>query len=221
MSQTTAHIVILDDDLEINKMLTNALSLKGYKVTTFSNPQAYKAILDLHADLVLLDVNMAPLDGYQVCKALRKESDIPILFLTARDLEEDQVQGLRIGGDDYITKPFSLEVLYARIFAHLNKHKRLYQDKDVAFDYGRRLLKIHGQAVDLTRTEFDILDLLSTHPQLVFDKEQIYVRLWGNDALGDNAVVAEHIRNLRKKISTFTDKTCIETVWGVGYKWIG
>ena len=166
---------------------------------------------------------MPGLNGYDICKAIRKESEIPILFLTARDLEHDQVKGLLIGADDYITKPFSLEILYARIFAHLSKQKRQIPSVQKGFhmDYGKREFKIDEKMIILTKTEFDILELLSTHPHLVFDKEKIYTNLWGNDAIGDNTVVAEHVRNLRKKVSSYTNEEFIRTVWGVGYKWIG
>lgn len=223
METHNIHILVMDDDLEISKMLQNALTLKNYKTTVINDSKAYPAIFDLKPDLVLLDINMPEMDGYQVCQKIRAVSEVPILFLTARSMEEDQIKGLLMGADDYITKPFSIDILYARIHAHLSKSKRQESIGKSGFriDYARREVYFDEVNIVLTKTEFDILELLSTNPKMVFDKERIYTRLWGFDALGDSAVVAEHVRNLRKKLNKHLPIDKIETVWGVGYKWIG
>ncbi len=223
METHNTHILVMDDDVEISKMLQNALTLKNYKTTVINDPKAYPAIFDLNPDLVLLDINMPEMDGYQVCQKIRAVSEVPILFLTARSMEEDQIKGLLIGADDYITKPFSIEILYARIHAHLSKSKRQEPivKRGFRIDYAHREVYFDEVNIVLTKTEFDILELLSTNPKMVFDKERIYTRLWGFDALGDSAVVAEHVRNLRKKLNKHLPIDKIETVWGVGYKWIG
>ena len=223
METNKKHILVMDDDKEICKMLKNALMLKDYKVSIIDDSRNYKVIYDVNPDLILLDINMPDIDGFQVCQNIREISEIPIIFLTARSLEEDQIKGLLIGGDDYIVKPFSINVLYARIYAQLSKvsRQRKNSNKDFRIDYGHREVYFHDKRIVLTKTEYDIIELLSSNPKVVFDKEKIYTRLWGYNALGDSAVVSEHVRNLRKKINKWTQKDMIETVWGVGYKWIG
>jgi DNA-binding response OmpR family regulator len=218
-----SHIAIMDDDPEITKMIQRFLKLKNFKTSSYHESKEYKTMLDQGPDLILLDINMPNYDGYEICKKIRSQSQIPIIFLTARDQEADHVKGLMIGGDDYITKPFSLEILYARIQVQLNKTRNQTKASSDGFQIhqGKRSFSYKNQEILLTKTEFDILALLSSHKHMVFDKERIYTALWGYDALGDHNVVAEHIRNLRKKTAKVTSQEIIETIWGVGYKWIG
>lgn len=178
-------------------------------------------------DLVLLDINMPELDGLELCRKIRHFVSCPILFLTARDEDADKISGFQAGGDDYIAKPFSLQELGARVEAHLRREMRSQTktsvrfSEDLTIDYSARALYIHDVQIPLAKKEFDIIELLSMHPGMVFDRERIFEKVWGLDGEGDSAVIAEHIRRIRVKLK---EHGCgcdnrIETVWGVGYKW--
>ena len=162
-----------------------------------------------------------------MCQKIRETVRCPIVFLTAKIEEQDRINGLLSGGDDYITKPFSIDELGARVMAHLRREKRGRQEKEedqnqgLAIRYDERSVRYNREEIRLTRTEFDILAFLSMHPRQVFSKEQIYEAVWGLEGNGDNSIVMEHIRRLRGKIAEKTKQDYIETVWGVGYKWIG
>ncbi len=149
-----------------------------------------------------------------------------MLFRSARVAEQDIIKGLSVGGDDYITKPFRIEELLARILAHLrreerkNKSSSLKFDKELIIDYNGRNVFWGEQPLIFSNKEFEIIQLLSQNAGMVFDRETIYERLWGCDSEGDSIVVKEHIRKIRNKLADYTDKNYIETVWGVGYKWI-
>ena len=158
---------------------------------------------------------------------IREHISCPILFLTARVEENDKINGFRVGGDDYILKPFSLEVLGARVEAHLRRENRMKTrtnarfSEEMVIDYGKRRVLVQGREVVFAKKEFDIIELLSMNAGQIFDKERIYESVWGYDSEGDSSVVAEHIRRIRAKLAAVTDKAYIETVWGVGYKWAG
>lgn len=149
----------------------------------------------------------------------------PILFLTARITEQDKVDGLTAGGDDYITKPFSLRELTARIEAHLRREAREHQASEVVAAQGviinrsNRKVFAGGQEIGFSRREFDILDFLMSHPNQVFDRERIYTAVWGIDGQGDAGVIKEHVRKIRQKLSEACCDELIETVWGMGYRW--
>ncbi|MDO5716274.1 MAG: response regulator transcription factor [Tissierellia bacterium] len=212
-------ILIVDDDHDLVAMLSTFLEMKdlcvepAYSVKDL--PDDFEGI-----DLVLLDINMPGDDGFHICQMIRKNYNIPILFLSARGSEKDRIHGLMIGGDDYIVKPFSLEELYARIHTNLYREERL-QEEVIKIDYGKRTLSYQGHEIILTRIEFDIVELLFRHPKQVFDKERIYENIWGYDSDGDALVVAEHIRNIRNKIKEVTNREYIKTIWGIGYSWNG
>ena len=175
--------------------------------------------------MILLDVGLPDMDGLEVCRMLRDHLPCPILFLTARVEEADRLQGFAAGGDDYILKPFSLRELGARVQAHLRRETRSRERSQVRFapglviDYGRRTLLAHGEVLPLPKKEFDIVALLSTHPGQVFDRERIYEAVWGLEGAGDSAVVSEHVRRIRARLSAAGCEGMIETVWGVGYRW--
>ena len=166
------------------------------------------------------------MDGLTVCKRIRDYISCPILFLTARIEDADKVKGFAAGGDDYIVKPFSLVELEARVKAHLRREARHSDSSSVKFaeeltiDYGQHCVFCKGQPLVLAKKEFQIVELLSQNPGQVFDKERIYEKIWGYDSEGNSSVVAEHIRRIRTKLACLTEKTYIETVWGVGYKWV-
>lgn len=214
-------ILIIEDDKEMSIMLKNFLKLKKIKTKTLENGLDIEKHIDDNVSLILLDINMPKVDGFQVCKRIRKSFNMPIIFITAMTSEDDKIKGLMLGGDDYITKPFSLEELYARIYTNLNRSRRIKNKSGLSINYSLREIYYDEEKIFFTKIEFDILELISTNKSKIFEKEEIYTKLWGLDALGDNMVVSEHIRKIRNKLSKVTDKNYIETVWGVGYKWNG
>ena len=218
-------ILIADDEKDILEMLGDYFFYNGYQVLLASGGEEAVKKAAQNPDLILLDINMPDKDGLSVCAQIRRFVSCPILFLTARVEDSDKIKGFGIGGDDYIVKPFSLEELGARVAAHLRREERTRDShrvsfqKELSIDYLERCVYFKGEPISLAKKEFDILELLSQHPGQVFDKERIYERIWGYESEGDSAVVAEHIRRLRQKLSAVGAAPCIETVWGVGYKW--
>lgn len=219
-------ILIVDDDAELVKMLKSYLELKGYTVLTAGDGTEGLRRAEQEPDLILLDVNMPRMDGMEFCRRIRDQVACPILFLTARVEEQDRVNGLLSGGDDYILKPFSLKELEARIAAHLKreerhktKTKRRFQG-ELFIDYGAKIVTVGESILELTKLEYGIIEFLSLNPGLVFEKERIYERVCGYDGEGDSRVITELIRRIRKKIAMFTETEYIETVWGMGYRWI-
>lgn len=224
-------ILIVDDERAIASMLADYFSMEGYRTVTATSGEEALDRASGEIDVVLLDVNMPGMDGFEVCRRLREHMACPIIFLTARIEDVDQIDGFAAGADDYVLKPFSLEVLGRRVAAHLareGRHREREQSvrffRGVTVDYGERLVVVGSgpdeRRVDLTRTEFDIVALLSKSPGRVFDRDLIYERVWGWDAVGDPSIVREHVRRVRKKLAAAgASQGCIETVWGVGYRW--
>lgn len=219
-------ILIADDERDIVSMLSSFFQSKGFYVLPASNGTEALKQVEKQPDIILLDINMPGTDGLEVCQRIRNHISCPILFLTARIEDTDKVKGFAVGGDDYIVKPFSLVELEARVRAHLRREARHNFEAQIKFtgdltiDYLERCLYFDNKRVGLAKKEFDIVELLSQNPGQVFDKERIYERIWGYDSEGDSSVVAEHIRRIRSKIASYTDRVCIETVWGCGYKWV-
>lgn len=218
-------ILIADDEADIVSMLKSFFESKGYCVLTATNGTDTLKQAERQPDIILLDINMPEPDGLEICKRIRKHISCPILFLTARIEDTDKVIGFAAGGDDYIVKPFSLMELEARVCAHLRREARRGFEAQIKFsdeltiDYSQRCLFFADKQLILAKKEFDIVELLSQNPGQVFDKERIYERVWDYGSEGESSVVAEHIRRIRTKIASYTDKTYIETVWGCGYKW--
>ncbi len=220
-------ILVIDDEIDICNMLKEYLQMEDYLVYTAADAnEALKQVCN-QPDLILLDINMPKMDGYELCERIRDELTCPILFLSARTEEKDRVNGFKVGGDDYIVKPFSMDELLARIAAHLrredrrNNRNKVYMDETITVDFDAGKVISNGEDLCLTKTEFAILELLLTHAGQVFDKENIYESVRGFDGEADASIVMEHIRRIRKKLQTATEKNYIETVWGVGYRWIG
>ncbi len=169
---------------------------------------------------------MPQIDGIEVCRRIRDKVSCPVLFLTARVEEQDVVNGLSSGGDDYILKPFSLKELDARITAHLKREVRRKSRAECRFqgelsvDYKTKTVQIHADYLELTGLEYRIIEFLTMNPGMVFDKERIYENVCGYDAEGDSRVITELIRRIRKKFRQYTETEYIETVWGMGYRWI-
>lgn len=219
-------ILMIDDDRELLKMLRTYFEMKNYEVMTAPDGAEALKKAAQNPDIILLDVNMPYLDGLEVCRLIRDKVSCPILFLTARVEEEDRVNGLLSGGDDYILKPFSLKELEARITAHLKREERSRGKSDFCFqgellvDYGRKQVQIGEKRLELTKLEYSIIEFLSMNSGQVFDKERIYERVCGYEGEGDSRVITELIRRIRKKLKEYTDTEYIETVWGLGYRWI-
>lgn len=219
-------ILLVDDDVELLKMLTSFFELKGYAVITAENGNIALKKIGQNPDIILLDVNMPQLDGIELCRRIRDKISCPILFLTAKTEEQDRVNGLLSGGDDYILKPFSLKELEARIIAHLKREERQSTRTELCFhgelfvNYSAKTVQIGKVTLDLTKMEYDIIEFLSEHAGQIFDKERIYERVCGYDAEGDSRVVTELVRRIRNKIAEQTKTEYIETVWGMGYRWV-
>ena len=221
----TYRLLIADDDEELVKMLKSYLEIKGFEILTAGDGLEVLEKLSKNPDLILLDINLPRMDGIEVCRKIRNETACPILFLTARVEEQDRVNGLLSGGDDYITKPFSLKELEARITAHLKREERQKfrtssrYENGLWIDYAGKEVRFEGKEIPLTRLEYEIVEFLSAHPGQVFDRERIYERVCGYDAEGDSRVVTELVRRIRKKFSVCLKEEVIETVWGSGYRW--
>lgn len=218
-------ILIVDDEAMLTELLSNHLQDCGYVAYTAQNSDEAISKLGVHPDLILLDINMPGTDGLKLCKIIRNHVACPILFLTARITEQDKVNGLQAGGDDYITKPFSLQELTARVAAHLRRDERSKNTPDVMGCQGLivnlsdRKVFWNDQEIALSKREFDIIEFLMANPNQVFDKERIYEAVWGCDADGNSNVIKEHVRKIRAKLQETTGMEYIETVWGTGYRW--
>ncbi|GCE47278.1 DNA-binding response OmpR family regulator [Thermosporothrix hazakensis] len=223
-------ILLVDDDDEITQFVQDALEDEGFTVLiAHDGARAIELARVEIIDLVLLDIMLPHLDGFSVCQVLRDELDIPILFVSARQGESDRIQGLSVGGDDYIMKPFSIRELVARVRAHLRRENRLRKQKRQMVRLVCGALSIHldtyevryrEQLLALSRKEFEIVRLLALHPRQVFSRETIYERVWGDDANSYSETVTEHIKRVRRKLALADPHTeYIKTVWGVGYKW--
>ena len=217
-----AHILVVDDDADLRQLLLTALERDGHQVTALDRGSAVTEAHCRWAHCILLDVMMPGEDGFATCQRVRALADCPILFLTAKTEEADVIQGLGLGGDDYLTKPFRLGELRARVAAHLRRQHRTPQHRfrrgGLDFDLGEKAVYWGEQPVKLTRGEYAISEYLALHSGQTFSKEQIYEAVFGFDAPGDQAAVTEHIKNIRAKLRAL-DCHPIDTVWGVGYRW--
>ena len=220
-------IMLVDDEKGIVAMMKNYFELSGYQViTAYSGQEALKKMSCL-PDIILLDINMPDMDGLSVCQHIREHITCPILFLTARIETTDKIKGFSVGADDYIVKPFDLDELGARVAAHLRRENRKQEQSalrffdDMVIDYAKREIKINGADVTLSKKEFEIVELLSNNAGQVFDRERIYDTVWGLEGDGNSDTIMEHIRKIRAKFSALSLHSYIETVWGVGYKWVG
>jgi DNA-binding response OmpR family regulator len=219
-------LLIIDDERSICNLIKLHFETEGYIVYAASNAQEGKKLLASKPDLILLDINMPDVNGIDFCRGIRKYIDCPILFLTSRVTEQDKILGLQAGGDDYITKPFSIAELSARVEAHLRRekrgnHKNVKMYGNLVIDYNGRSVYFLDDLIPFSKKEFDVIELLSLNEGQVFTKEILYERIWGYLAEGNSEVIKEHIRKIRGKFQEVTGCKYIETVWGVGYKWIG
>ena len=217
-----AHILAVDDDADLRALLKTALERDGHQVTALPGGAAVTAEHCRWADCILLDVMMPGENGFATCRRVRDLADCPILFLTAKNEEADVLTGLGLGGDDYLTKPFRVAELRARVAAHLRREGRTPRTRlrrgGLDFDLGERAVYAGETPVRLTRGEYAICAHLATHPGQTFTKEQLYEAVFGFDGTGEDSAVTEHIKNIRAKLRAVGESP-IETVWGVGYKW--
>ncbi len=219
-------ILVADDERDVVSLLKDYFEMNDYAViTAYSGKEAMEKA-PLNPDIILLDVNMPDVDGLSVCKKIRDHVSCPILFLTARIEDSDKINGFAAGGDDYIIKPFSIEELGARVAAHIRRDHRANQLSNVRFfgglaiDYTAKTVLSESGWIKLAPKEYQIIELLSLNCGQIFDKERIYEKIWGYDAKGDSAVIAEHIRRIRTKLARHGEQHHLETVWGMGYKWV-
>ena len=224
-------ILIVDDETDLVSLLEKHLNKKGHEVFTAYDGQRGIELARENPDLIILDIMMPKIDGFEVCRAIRNSVSCPILFLSARQSEIDKIKGFSLGGDDYITKPFGIRELMARIEANLRREERTQfinaENKRTKFHFGELVLDILGKNVNirnmkipLTKTEYEIIEFLALHAGQVFTKEQVYEQVWGYDGTGDNTTVVERIKRIRSKIAEVDpDTQYISTVWGIGYKW--
>ena len=220
-------LLIADDEPDILSMLVEYFSTAGYRVLAARDGEEAVRMAEEGPDLVLLDVAMPKMDGFGVCRRLRAHLSCPILFLTARIEDADELEGFEAGADDYVLKPFSLPVRAARVSAHLTREGRQSTSAHVRFagnitvDFDRCAVLVSGRDARLTAKEFEILSLLAKRPGRVFDRDFIHRSTGGWDAGSDPRGVTELIRRIRQKLSAAgADCDPIETVWGMGYRWL-
>ena len=218
-------IFIVDDEKNIARFLQLALEKEGFRTATESNGRrAYEKIVQESYDVVLLDVMLPEMDGMEVCKSVREISDVPIIMLTARDEVKDQVSGLNIGANDYVTKPFSSEVLIAKIRGILSRRENAPREEEKRMITGSVMLyperyevTVKGELIELTHREYELLQFLVENKNRVLNRDQILQRVWGYDYTGDTNVVDVYISYLRTKIDYKYNERHIHTIRGVGY----
>jgi DNA-binding response OmpR family regulator len=220
-------VLIVEDDPNIRELLQMYLEKDGYAVTLAADGgQGLEKFRAIQPDLVLLDVMMPVMDGWAVCKAIRQESSTPVIMLTAKGETDDKVTGLKAGADDYVTKPFEMKELLARIEAVLRrsdrgteetKTRRLTFDK-LTIDMDAFELTVDGKKVDTPPKEMELLFYLASSPNRVYTRNQLLDEVWGFDYFGDSRTVDVHVKRLREKLEGVSEKWNLKTVWGVGYK---
>ncbi len=222
-------ILIIEDERSIAELERDYLEIEGFEVKLKCDGNSgLEAIEEEEFQLILLDLMLPEMSGFDLCKTIRKKTDIPILMVTAKNEDIDKVRGLGLGADDYIVKPFSPSELVARVKAHLARYDRLIRKdnpedevhiRELTINRSSRQVFIQGKEVQLRAREFDLLTFLAIHPNQVFSKEHLFERIWGIDAMGNTSTVTVHVRKIREKIeSDPADPAFIETVWGAGYR---
>ena len=221
-------ILIVEDEEEIAMLEQDYLEINGFQTRIESDgEQAVELALTGEFDLILLDLMLPGIDGYQVCREIRKKSNVPIIMITAKGETFDKVLGLELGADDYVVKPFDTKEIVARIKAVLRRSTPAGagegEVKEVSYDkltvnMTRYELKVDGKVVDAPPKELELLFHLASHPNRVFTRDQLLDEVWGFEYYGDSRTVDVHIKRLREKLEGVSDKWCLKTVWGVGYK---
>lgn len=223
-------VVVVDDERPLVALLTRYLEREGYRVhAAYDGPEAIAVIDRVDPDVVILDLMLPGIDGLEVARRIRQHADPYIIMLTARTDEVDRIVGLRVGADDYVTKPYSPNELIARVQAMLRRPRQtstrlatgLRTFGDLIIDPAGRDVTIAGKPIDLTKLEFDLLDTFSAEPRVVFSKHQLLERIWGSVDYRDDHVVAVHVANLRRKLGdTAEQPRYLRTIRGVGYRMV-
>lgn len=223
-------ILIIEDEQSIAELERDYFEVSGFLVDIEgSGDRGLIRAVNEDYDLIVLDLMLPKVDGFEICRHIRETKDIPILMVSARKEDIDKIRGLGLGADDYITKPFSPGELVARVKAHLSRYERLVGNKEqkkdeikirgIIIDKNSRRVFVNDKEIILTTKEFDLLALLASNPNKVFTKEEIFDRIWGMESIGDITTVTVHIRKIREKIEAEpSNPKYIETIWGVGYR---
>ncbi|WP_430884643.1 response regulator transcription factor [Fusibacter sp. JL216-2] len=222
-------ILVIEDDKDIAELEKDYLNLNGFEVDLETSGQMglEKALSGLY-DLVIVDLMLPGMSGYDIVKTVREKMEIPLLIVSAKSEDIDKIRGLGSGADDYMTKPFSPAELVARVNTHISRYERLagrpkrddvIHLKSLEIHQGSRRVSVSGKEVTLTAKEFDLLLFMAQNPNIVFSKEKLYDRIWGEEDIGETATVAVHIQKIRKKIEKNpSEPIYIETIWGAGYR---
>ena len=223
-------ILIVEDEEAIADLEKDYLELSGFEVEIASDgTSGLKKALEEEFHLVILDLMLPGVDGFEICRQIREMKNIPIIMVSAKKDDIDKIRGLGLGADDYMTKPFSPSELVARVKAHLNRYERLVSSnvkensiieiRGIKIDKTARRVWVNGEEKNFTSREFDLLAFLAENPNHVFTKEELFRRIWDMDSVGDIATVTVHIKKIREKIEVNSAKPqYIETIWGVGYR---
>ncbi|MBQ6698761.1 MAG: response regulator transcription factor [Oscillospiraceae bacterium] len=221
-------VLIIEDDPNIAELISLYLEKDGFDVTLASDGKAgVDTFFSIHPDIVLLDIMLPEMDGWEVCREIRKSDKTPIIMLTAKDETADKVTGLELGADDYISKPFDMKEVIARIHAVLRRYtpgNEAAENADIkSFDnlsinMSAYEVLIKGKKVDMPPKELELLNYLASHPNRVFTRNQLLDDVWGFEYFGDSRTVDVHVKRLREKIDGASEKWSLKTVWGVGYK---
>ena len=226
-------VLIVEDEDAIAEIERDYLELSGFDVTLASDgKEGLDIALKEDFDIIILDIMLPGMDGFDICKEIRKEKDIPIIMVSAKKEDIDKIRGLGLGADDYMTKPFSPSELVARVKAHLARYERLLTNnkpeneiieiRGIKIDKTARRVFVNGEEKSFTTKEFDLLTFLAEHPNHVYTKEELFREIWDMDSIGDIATVTVHIKKIREKIEADTSNPqYIETIWGVGYRFKG
>lgn len=218
-------ILVVDDDKHIAELISLYMMKEGYETREiYDGKEAAAAVEDFQPDLILLDLMLPGMDGYQVCTEVRKTSHVPIIMLTAKGETFDKVLGLELGADDYIVKPFEPKELVARVKAVLRRYEPKQEEDKNILKFGELEINLsnysvlyHGKSLDFPPKEFELLSFLAQHPNRVFTREQLLDRIWGYEYVGDTRTVDVHVKRIREKLNS-EDEWGIRTVWSVGYK---
>ena len=223
-------ILIIEDSVRLADTIADALRDENYIVDIANDGlQGYENAASGIYDMLILDLMLPGIDGFEICKQIREEKNTPILMVSAKKDDIDKIRGLGLGADDYITKPFSPSELVARVKAHLARYERLIgsntvendviEIRGIRIDKTARRVWVNGEEKQFTTKEFDLLTFLAEHPNHVFTKEELFREIWDMESIGDIATVTVHIKKIREKIEMNTNKPqYIETIWGVGYR---
>lgn len=225
-----SRILIVEDEVAIADLEKDYLELSGFEVEIASDgTSGLKKALEEEFHLVILDLMLPGVDGFEICRQIREVKNIPIIMVSAKKDDIDKIRGLGLGADDYMTKPFSPSELVARVKAHLNRYERLVSSnvkensiieiRGIKIDKTARRVWVNGEEKNFTSREFDLLAFLAENPNHVFTKEELFRKIWDMDSVGDIATVTVHIKKIREKIEVNSAKPqYIETIWGVGYR---